>query len=114
MVGFLDFNRKPDDDTGQCGPRGPRGPCPGRKSRLTLTALSMRTILDFLRRNKIFVAVVTLAALALRLFFVFRFPHVAGDPFIYGDIPKTWPHHAVYESTENPLARPPLAPLPAL
>src|SRR5258708_36424795 len=72
----------------------------------------MWTILDFLRRNKIFVTVVTLAALALRLFFVFRFPHVAGDTFIYGDIAKTWLHHGVYGFTENGLVRPTLIRLP--
>src|SRR5229473_4423261 len=72
----------------------------------------MWTILDFLRRNKIFVTVVTLAALALRLFFVFRFPHVAGDTFIYGDIAKTWLHHGVYGFTDNGLIRPTLIRLP--
>src|SRR5258706_922533 len=100
MVGILTFNRKPDGQTGQCVPLVSGR---GRKLRHTLTALSMWTILDFLRRNKTFVAVVTLAALALRLFFVFRFPHLAGDTFIYGDIAKTWLHHGVYGFTENGL-----------
>lgn len=72
----------------------------------------MWAILDFLRRNKIFVAVVTLAGLALRLFFVLRFPHVAGDTFIYGDIAKTWLHHGVYGFTESGLIRPTLIRLP--
>src|SRR5258708_5385754 len=72
----------------------------------------MWTILDFLRRNKIFVTVVTLAALALRLFFVFRFPHVAGDTFIYGDIAKNWLHHGMYALTDGDIVRATLIRLP--
>jgi 4-amino-4-deoxy-L-arabinose transferase-like glycosyltransferase len=39
---------------------------------------------------------VTLAALALRLFFYVRFPHVTGDSLIYGDIAKNWLDHGIY------------------
>jgi 4-amino-4-deoxy-L-arabinose transferase-like glycosyltransferase len=56
----------------------------------------MREILAVLWRNKWFFLLVTLAALALRLLFVFRYPHVAGDTFVYGDIAKTWMNHGVY------------------
>src|SRR5271157_671674 len=39
---------------------------------------------------------VTLAALALRLFLYFRFPHVTGDSLIYGDIARNWLDHGIY------------------
>ena len=39
---------------------------------------------------------VTLAALALRLFFLFRFPAVTTDSFVYGDIAKNWLQHGIY------------------
>ena len=72
----------------------------------------MKTLCDFLRRNKLFFALGSLVALGLRLFFVFRFPHVAGDTFIYGDIAKTWLNHGVYGFTENLATRPTLIRLP--
>jgi hypothetical protein len=39
---------------------------------------------------------ITLAALALRLFFLFRFPAVTTDSFVYGDIAKNWLQHGIY------------------
>lgn len=44
-------------------------------------------------------ALVALAALAVRFFFYFRFPHVTGDSLIYGDIAKNWLEHGVYGLT---------------
>ena len=38
----------------------------------------------------------TLAALALRLLFYCRFPHVAGDSLIYGDIAKNWLDQGIF------------------
>lgn len=38
----------------------------------------------------------TLAALALRLFFLFRFPAITADSFVYGDIAKNWLTHGIY------------------
>ena len=38
----------------------------------------------------------TLAALALRLVFYFRFPHIAGDSLIYGDIAKNWLDQGIF------------------
>ena len=38
----------------------------------------------------------TLAALALRLVFYIRFPHVAGDSLIYGDIAKNWLDQGIF------------------
>ncbi len=37
----------------------------------------------------------TLAALALRLVFYFKFPHITGDSLIYGDIAKNWLDHGI-------------------
>jgi dolichyl-phosphate-mannose-protein mannosyltransferase len=71
----------------------------------------MKALLDLLRANKLFFLVVTLAALALRLFFVFRFPHVAGDTFIYGDIAKNWLNHGIYGLSDQTV-RPTLIRLP--
>jgi hypothetical protein len=71
----------------------------------------MKAILDLLRRNKLFFLLVTLAALALRLLFIFRFPHVAGDTFTYGDIAKSWLNHGVY-GLSSPSLRPTLIRLP--
>jgi 4-amino-4-deoxy-L-arabinose transferase-like glycosyltransferase len=39
---------------------------------------------------------VTLAALGLRLLFLFRFPAVTTDSFVYGDIAKNWLQHGIY------------------
>jgi hypothetical protein len=38
----------------------------------------------------------TLAAVALRLFFILRFPTITPDSFVYGDIAKNWLLHHVY------------------
>src|SRR5271166_6209288 len=49
-----------------------------------------------LRESRKYFLLVTLAALALRLFFYFRFPHVTGDSLIYGDIARNWLDHGIY------------------
>lgn len=72
----------------------------------------MRKLLELLRRNWLFFALVTVAALALRLLFVFRFPHLSGDTFIYGDIAKNWLNHHFYGVSDGPLVRPTLIRLP--
>ncbi len=56
---------------------------------------------DLVRRNPKFCLLATAAALALRLFFVFRLPSVTNDSFIYGDIAKNWLQHGVYGLTIN-------------
>jgi len=38
-------------------------------------------------------------AVALRLFFIHKWPHVTGDTYIYGDIAKNWIDHGVYGFT---------------
>lgn len=72
----------------------------------------MKQLLELLRRNWLFFALVTAAGLALRLSFVFFLPHVAGDTFIYGDIAKNWLAHGIYGVTDDALVRPTLIRLP--
>lgn len=72
----------------------------------------MRELLALLRRNWLFFALATAAALALRLFFVFRLPHLAGDTFIYGDIARNWLTHGIYGLTDGAIVRPTLIRLP--
>jgi 4-amino-4-deoxy-L-arabinose transferase-like glycosyltransferase len=47
-----------------------------------------------------------LAALALRLLFYFRFPHVTGDSLIYGDIAKNWMDQGIFGLTHAEGVRP--------
>lgn len=47
-----------------------------------------------------------LAGLFLRLLFYFRFPHVMGDSFIYGDIARNWLDHGIYGLTHAEGVRP--------
>jgi hypothetical protein len=72
----------------------------------------MKQLYELLRRNWLFFALVTAAALALRFLFVFRFPVVAGDTFIYGDIAKNWLDHGVYFVSDGASIRPTLIRLP--
>lgn len=51
---------------------------------------------DLIRKSLWFFLVASVAALALRLFFVFRFPGVVTDSFVYGDIAKNWLQHGIY------------------
>src|SRR6185437_2732250 len=72
----------------------------------------MRELFALLRRNWLFFALVTAAALALRFFFVFRLPHLDGDTFIYGDIAKNWLMHGIYGLSDGNVIRPTLIRLP--
>jgi 4-amino-4-deoxy-L-arabinose transferase-like glycosyltransferase len=51
---------------------------------------------DLVRQNFRYFLLATLAAIALRLFFIFRFPGVTTDSFVYGDIAKNWFQHGIY------------------
>ena len=53
-------------------------------------------MLKIVRESKGFFIAATIAAIALRLVFIFRFPSVTTDSFIYGDIAKNWLQHGVY------------------
>ncbi|HKW75934.1 MAG TPA: glycosyltransferase family 39 protein [Terriglobales bacterium] len=72
----------------------------------------MKKLLALLREHWLFFSLATIAALAMRLFFVFRFPHISGDTFIYGDIAKNWLEHGIYGLSENGAIRPTLIRLP--
>ena len=54
---------------------------------------------QLVRQNARFFFLATLAALALRLIFLLRFPAVAADSLIYGDIAKNWLQHGIYGIT---------------
>jgi 4-amino-4-deoxy-L-arabinose transferase-like glycosyltransferase len=53
-------------------------------------------MLKIVRESKAFFVAAVLAAIVLRLLFIFRFPGVTTDSFIYGDIAKNWLQHGVY------------------
>src|SRR5260370_1500570 len=82
------------------------------QTRFTLAFPLMKQLLDLLRRNPWFFACVTLAALALRLFFVFKFPSLFGDSFVYGDIAKNWMDKGIYGLTTAQGVHPTLIRLP--
>ena len=51
---------------------------------------------ELLRRHLRFFVIATLAGMGLRLLFIFRFPGVTTDSFVYGDIAKNWLQHGIY------------------
>jgi 4-amino-4-deoxy-L-arabinose transferase-like glycosyltransferase len=51
---------------------------------------------ELLRHHLRFFLIATVAGVALRLLFIFRFPGVTTDSFVYGDIAKNWLQHAIY------------------
>jgi 4-amino-4-deoxy-L-arabinose transferase-like glycosyltransferase len=55
---------------------------------------------------------ITLAALAFRLFFFWRFPAVVDDSRLYADIAKNWLQHCVYAITNSGTLMPTLSRLP--
>ncbi len=61
---------------------------------------------NMLRESRKYFLLVTLAALALRIFFYIRFPHVTGDSLVYGDIAKNWLQHGIYGLTHAEGPRP--------
>ncbi|HKD81333.1 MAG TPA: glycosyltransferase family 39 protein [Candidatus Angelobacter sp.] len=72
----------------------------------------MKKLIALVRQNWLFFLLATLAALALRFFFVFRLPHLAGDTWIYGDIARNWLNHGVFGVTDDGMVRPTLIRLP--
>jgi 4-amino-4-deoxy-L-arabinose transferase-like glycosyltransferase len=56
----------------------------------------IRTVRELVRNNFRFFLWATIAAVALRLLFIFRFPAVTTDSFVYGDIAKNWLRHGIY------------------
>jgi len=51
---------------------------------------------EIVRQHLRFFVLATFAGLALRLLFVFRFPALTADTFVYGDIAKNWLQHGIY------------------
>jgi 4-amino-4-deoxy-L-arabinose transferase-like glycosyltransferase len=51
---------------------------------------------DLVRHHFRFFLLTALAGVALRLFFIVRYPGVTTDSFIYGDIAKNWLVHGIY------------------
>lgn len=72
----------------------------------------MKEILAVIRRNPWFFLLSTLAALALRFFFVVRYPHFAGDGLVYGDIAKNWLIYGIYGLSNGTAVAPTLIRLP--
>ncbi len=56
----------------------------------------IRSVRELVRNNFRFFLWATIAAVALRLLFIFRFPAVTTDSFVYGDIAKNWLRHGIY------------------
>src|ERR1700716_2427976 len=70
------------------------------------------SVRELVRRNARFFLWTTLAALGLRLFFVFRFPAVVDDSRLYANIAKNWLHYGIYGVTDSGQVVPTLSRLP--
>ncbi len=57
---------------------------------------------ELVRKNLRYFVFVLLAALALRVFFLVKFPHITDDSRIYADIAKNWLLRGVYGRTYDP------------
>lgn len=60
------------------------------------------TVRELVRQNLRFFVLATLAALALRLFFLLKFPHVTADSMFYADLAKNWLLRGTYARTYDP------------
>ena len=76
---------------------------------ISVRQISMRQIV---RQHFRFFLIASLAALALRLIFLVRFPGLTADSFIYGDIAKNWLQHGIYGITTPQGITPTLIRLP--
>src|SRR6201997_2292777 len=72
----------------------------------------MRRVREVIRRNARFFLGASLAALALRVLWVWRFPAVVDDSHLYADIAKNWLQHGVYAITNSGVIMPTLSRLP--
>ncbi len=70
------------------------------------------SVCETVRQHSRFFLVASLAALALRVIFLFRFPALTADSFIYGDIAKNWLQHGLYGITNPQGITPTLIRLP--
>jgi 4-amino-4-deoxy-L-arabinose transferase-like glycosyltransferase len=69
-------------------------------------------VLELMRKNARFFFLASLATLALRLFFVFRFPGIVDDSRLYANIATNWLQHGVYGITNSGQIAPTLSRLP--
>jgi hypothetical protein len=69
-------------------------------------------LLPLIRNNWRFFLAATLAALALRLFFIYRIPVLQGDTLVYADIAKNWLNHHTFALTDDAGFHPTLIRLP--
>ncbi len=56
----------------------------------------IRNVREIVRQHLRFFLFAILAAFALRLLFIFFYPAITNDSFIYGDIAKNWLQHGIY------------------
>jgi len=61
----------------------------------------IRSVRELVRKHPWLFLGATLAAVALRLFFIIRFPAILDDSKIYADIAKNWLQHGVYGITDD-------------
>jgi 4-amino-4-deoxy-L-arabinose transferase-like glycosyltransferase len=69
-------------------------------------------VLELLRKNAWFFLSASLAALALRLIFMLRFPGVVDDSRLYANIAENWLQHGVYGITDSGQIMPTFSRLP--
>ncbi len=72
----------------------------------------IRNVRELVQKKARFFVGASLAALAVRLFLVWRFPAVVDDSRFYADIAKNWLHHGIYGVTDSGVILPTLARLP--
>src|SRR5258706_658413 len=70
------------------------------------------SVLELVRKNARFFFAASLAALALRLLCVFRFPGVVDDSRLYADVAMNWLQHGVYGITDSGQVVPTFSRLP--
>jgi 4-amino-4-deoxy-L-arabinose transferase-like glycosyltransferase len=67
---------------------------------------------ELTRQHARFFLAVALAALGLRLFFVWRFPAIVDDSRLYADVAENWLQHGIYGVTNSGVIMPTLSRLP--
>ena len=70
-------------------------------------------MLSLIREHRRFFLGITLAALALRLFFVVYFPAITDDSRIYADLATNWLQHGIYGQTQANQPEKPILPTDA-
>ena len=69
-------------------------------------------MVELVRKNSRFFLAASVAALALRLLFVLRFPAIVDDSRLYADVATNWLQHGVYGITDSGHIMPTLSRLP--